>query len=218
MNKPCKVENCFMPISAGGYCRKHISLRTDKKCSAPGCESGMYAKGLCRKHWNGARYIPKTTSCLAPDCPKKVWKYDYCPKHLKQVEKGRPFDNDRRGPNNPRWNGGVSAYPNHSEFKRMRLEKLQQVEGKCEECGQEATEVHHLDGSKDNHALENLKALCHKCHLGIYHKDRKYKPTLAPGITLKTLSERTGLSVLVLRKYLHEYRPKIEAALSEVKP
>ena len=39
----------------------------------------------------------------------------------------------------------------------------------CEDCGKEARMVHHKDGTKSNHSLYNLKALCYSCH-------RKYHP------------------------------------------
>lgn len=75
------------------------------------------------------------------------------------------------GKNNPRWNGGVSEYPNHVEMKRNRLLKLAESKNKCEICGEDAFCVHHLDGSFDNHSLDNLVVLCHRCHL-VLHNDR----------------------------------------------
>ena len=63
------------------------------------------------------------------------------------------------GTNNPRWNNGNSEYPNHSEFKRARIKVLQRSKGKCEICGAPARLVHHIDGEKNNHSLDNLIAL-----------------------------------------------------------
>jgi len=68
------------------------------------------------------------------------------------------------GENNPRWNGGNSDYPNHTEFKRARIEILKKSKGKCEICGELAKVVHHIDGDKSNHSIDNLIALCRDCH------------------------------------------------------
>jgi 5-methylcytosine-specific restriction endonuclease McrA len=35
----------------------------------------------------------------------------------------------------------------------------------CQLCGEDGTEIHHLNGSSD--ALENLQLLCHKCHMRV---------------------------------------------------
>ena len=77
-----------------------------------------------------------------------------------------------KGKDNPKWNGGVSEYPNHYEMKKNRLIKLKEVDGKCEACGEDAYCVHHLDGSNDNHQLDNLAVLCKKCH-SILHAGRE---------------------------------------------
>jgi len=69
-----------------------------------------------------------------------------------------------KGENNPRWNGGSSQYPNHVEFKKARIEVLQNSKGRCEICGKPAKIVHHIDGNKINHNIDNLIALCFKCH------------------------------------------------------
>ncbi len=66
---------------------------------------------------------------------------------------------------------GKAEYPNHHIMKRNRLIKLKKSKSKCEVCGETAYCIHHLDGSKDNHALENLAVICKKCH-GILHSDR----------------------------------------------
>lgn len=63
-------------------------------------------------------------------------------------------------------------YINASLFKKRRIEKIVLTGNCCEECGKTAEEnswltglhLHHLDGSRDNHALENLILLCAKCH------------------------------------------------------
>ena len=79
-----------------------------------------------------------------------------------------------KGSNNINWRGGVSEYPDHHSMKKARAKKLKIVGGKCEDCGEttKTLQVHHLDGSKDNHVLKNLKILCPKCH-GLYHRGKR---------------------------------------------
>ena len=93
---------------------------------------------------------------------------------------------------------GVAEYPNHYKMKTNRLFKLKQAKGKCEVCHQEAKYIHHIDGSKDNHKLENLSVLCNKCH-GIIHSDRinkknesigKYKRLY--GMSIKEMVNKFG--------------------------
>ena len=42
----------------------------------------------------------------------------------------------------------------------------------CEDCGEEAKHIHHIDKKTHNHSLDNLKALCCKCHKK-YHPRKK---------------------------------------------
>ena len=85
------------------------------------------------------------------------------------------------GENNPRWNGGNSEYPNHAEFKRARIVVLKNTKGKCEVCGEPAKMVHHIDGDKGNHSIDNLIALCWGCHEPLHNDDNgrsiKGRPT-----------------------------------------
>ena len=105
------------------------------------------------------------------------------------------------GKNNNRWNDGASEYPNHTQLKRNRLEKLKQSGNKCEACGEDAFCVHHLDGSVDNHDLDNLAVLCRKCHsilhAGINEKNFSVRPKTSKyirkyGMTLREMVERFG--------------------------
>ncbi len=98
------------------------------------------------------------------------------------------------GANNPNWNGGTSDYENHADMKRVRLIKLQQVKGRCEVCGEKAHSIHHIDGSKNNHDIDNLAVLCQKCH-GTIHSGRKNKTSKyirECGMTLKEIAEKVG--------------------------
>ena len=107
------------------------------------------------------------------------------------------------GERNPRWNGGVSEYPNHIKMKRNRLIKLKEADCKCEVCGKEAFIVHHLDESKDNHEIDNLAILCKRCHLILHANFRSTKYSRLYGMTMKQMVERYGGS---LSKYWHLHK------------
>ena len=80
---------------------------------------------------------------------------------------------DIRAEKNPRWNGGVSQYPNHAELKRTRILALKRAQGKCETCGAPAYQIHHIDENKSNHQLDNLICLCHSCHMALHFGEEK---------------------------------------------
>ena len=86
-----------------------------------------------------------------------------------------PKKENIKGPNNPRWNGGVSEYPNHSFFKKQRLRKLLMVGYKCEMCKKGCRlSAHHKNRDKSDHRLVNLEILHHRCHFK-YHKGFPHK-------------------------------------------
>ena len=129
------------------------------------------------------------------------------------------------GTNNPRWNNGNSEYPNHSEFKRARIKVLQRSKGKCEICGAPARLVHHIDGEKNNHSLDNLIALCTICHTPL-HCDKNGKrvggrPTkygLIYGKSLYDIAEIFGVSYGAVYNWLHKPEKKkwLEEKLKEM--
>jgi 5-methylcytosine-specific restriction endonuclease McrA len=63
-------------------------------------------------------------------------------------------------------------YPHYQSFKlKNRLYKEGIKKKNCENCGIShwldkplALELHHLDGNRQNHLLNNLKLLCPNCH------------------------------------------------------
>ena len=63
-------------------------------------------------------------------------------------------------------------YPNYQTYKlKNRLFKAGLKENKCEICGISEwlgqpikCELHHKDGNRTNHKLENLQILCPNCH------------------------------------------------------
>lgn len=101
----------------------------------------------------------------------------------------------RQSHEDKRWKGGVADYPNHYQMKLNRLEKLEQTKGKCEICNKEANQIHHRDGSRDNHAISNLIVLCRKHHVMVditntQHKTSKYLRKY--GMTLREMTEKLG--------------------------
>ena len=82
-------------------------------------------------------------------------------------------------------------------MKRNRLLKLQEAKGKCEVCGEPASQVHHLDEDKANHKLENLAILCVRCHAILHtgptiraQSTSKYRRLY--GMNLREMTEHFG--------------------------
>ena len=105
-----------------------------------------------------------------------------------------------KGENNPRWNGGISEYPNHAELKRIRIKIFQKSKGKCEICGEPAKMVHHIDEDKSNHSIDNLIALCLACHESLHcddngksFKGRPLKYNLICNMSVKEISKIFGV-------------------------
>jgi cytochrome c2 len=123
---------------------------------------------------------------------------EYCAKHEMRRIKNQSLDLTIKYSNskekNHWWKGGVSEYKDHSTLKRHRLIILEKATYKCSECNKKATVVHHLDGSKDNHSLENLMALCQKCHTGIYHKGSNGRKPKYGKISVRKIAVEAGCS------------------------
>ena len=163
-----------------------------KNCFVKNCELKYYAKGLCRNHYmnrlrNGNTGEPefKTIKVYTQKCfcgsqgIVRINNKIYCQFHYYRIRNKIPFYRPKgvTGKLNTRWNGGTSEYKNHYLFKKNRLQKFKQTNYKCETCGAQAEIAHHKDHSKINHNLENLQALCKKCHFK-HHKGRKNKNTI----------------------------------------
>jgi len=137
------------------------------------------------------------------------------------TEKGRKsIIENMQGENNPRWNGGNSEYPNHAEFKRARIVVLKNSKGKCEICGEPAKLVHHIDGDKSNHDINNLMAVCLKCHEPLHCDDngksikgRPLKYSLICDLSVKDISKRFGVCVGTIYHWLKN--PEKEKWLKE---
>ena len=161
------------------------------KCNVAGCESKYYGRGYCQKHYRKYIYVPthktqikknnkkwkekikllrpKKHRCAADNCENNcIVNNKYCSAHRLRLKKG--FDMDlskkcyRKGEGHQWWRGGKSQYPNHYQFKKNRLIVLTIANHKCAICSRAAEHVHHIDGGKNNHSIDNLRALCAKCH------------------------------------------------------
>ena len=71
--------------------------------------------------------------------------------------------------------GRVPHYTNTTELQQNRLIVLNQDNYRCEYCRKHADQIHHLDLSTWNHAVDNLMSLCVSCHRKLhYHIYRTY--------------------------------------------
>lgn len=110
----------------------------------------------------------------------------------------------KTGKDNPRWNGGTSEYKDHCILKKRRLIILKKADNKCEICGMRARCVHHKDGDKSNHSLDNLQPLCHTCHgKERWGSSSRSKFRRLYGLTLEGLSIKYGKSTCFL-SHAHE--------------
>ncbi len=94
-------------------------------------------------------------------------------------------------------------YTKTGELVKARKEKLEAVNWRCEICGRTAQHIHHKDGSKSNHAKDNLMALCPTCHYSL-HRGRQNKGVTKVrwgGRTLHQWALMTGLSVSTVMKF-----------------
>ena len=53
---------------------------------------------------------------------------------------------------------------------KNRLIVLEKSNYKCEKCGGSTKWVHHRDGKRINHGLENLQVLCPQCHVNLHYE------------------------------------------------
>lgn len=167
---------------------KKTRNRIKKYCSIENCNLKHYAKNFCRKHYShykkyGSPFrlykLFKTgKNCLINNCLNKSFSSGYCQKHYAKYKKyGNPLfskEGWNKGVGNPLWKGGISEYSDQKLMQRNRLIKFKQVNYICEKCNLNKVEIiHHIDGSKNNHELDNLMSLCKRCHFDIHKENRK---------------------------------------------
>jgi 5-methylcytosine-specific restriction endonuclease McrA len=188
--------------------RKEFStLKSKIKCNIDGCLNDYFANGFCHNHYelNRRNGIPghimrKEIKCSFEGCNEfATRKFGLCSFHLGRKRNGIPLEIPRgkafSGKRNPRWNGGVADYPNHSEMKRIRKIVLEEENYTCHYCGKHTKRIHHIDLSKDNHKRENLTACCNSCNLKRAKKHKKHssKYRRLYGYDLKELAEMRKL-------------------------
>jgi hypothetical protein len=66
------------------------------------------------------------------------------------------------GPDHPQWKGDAAL----TTTKRMRAQRAYPLTD-CDECGDPATDRHHIDGDTGNNAPENIARLCRRCHMRV---------------------------------------------------
>jgi hypothetical protein len=216
----CSVEGCGRIHVAKGFCRSHYQRfvpKTDRRikrtpdelryCRVTGCDRPYYAKGYCHTHH--VRALRGTINkgeklCAVLDCSSRSFKDSpFCNIHKTRWETAMGVNiasAGNKGERNWRWNGGTSYYPNHYTMKALRKIKVRETGGRCELCGAEGRHLHHKDGSKDKHSLENFTFLCIKCH-SKQHLGRRnasqYKRVY--GISAAELADRFHVSVDAIR-------------------
>lgn len=177
--------------------------RRKGKCSL--CENEHYAGGFCLSHYNKNRRHGTPTpvkgllvECSVDGCHEKITartRTGLCIFHYKRKKNGVSLNRPKgvSGKLNHNWNGGTSQYFNHYELKKNRLVVLKRDNYTCQYCGKPANQTHHVDLSKDNHSVDNLKACCVSCNLKrAVNKNSKF--TSLYGGTIKKLSADLGIS------------------------
>ena len=120
------------------------------------CQTPMVEAGIKEKYWK----------CL--NCPyiyrpfKKKWERrleyykSYNKSHKKYQATGRLY---LVGKERWSWKNGLSAVRNKEGSIRKQMSQI------CELCDKLTYDIHHKDGNLKNNKLENLMALCRKCHM-----------------------------------------------------
>jgi len=168
--------------------------------------------GLNRRYKIPYKQKDIINGCSVNDCKNQSTpRTTLCKFHLRRKHLGIELERKKgiRGKLNPNWNGGVSEYPNHYEMKKNRLIVLKKANYICSYCGNKATEIHHVDLSKDNHSLDNLKSACHKCNVRLHNKTKTSKYIRFYGKTLVELSNILGVSRHTILKRHKKIEPEL---------
>lgn len=159
--------------------KKGIRLVNEDICSVVGCGKKVNAKNLCHTHYAnlircGNPLGKKANKCLATGCGKRCENL-FCSYHLHYYINPRT---NIKGERNPRWNGGISYFPNHYEVKKNRARLIKERGLFCAKCGRRVAiskiQQHHKDGNKKNHADSNIDLLCPTCHCKMPKNTKKY--------------------------------------------
>jgi hypothetical protein len=152
-------------------------------CRISGCTNPYYVKQFCRAHYaqnlrgkNGAMSV--ISRCIVPGCECRTTEHVFCHMHHTRWLKALGLQRGNRsisGERNPRWNGGVSDYPNHSLMKRLRKEVLEEAGYICEKCGGVADRIHHRDNDKSHQEKSNYMPSCHGCNMSLHGGARQIR-------------------------------------------
>lgn len=209
---PMKDNKIKFKCKVCGHTWEPTTNFNPKRCMKTSCRSPYWKTGReknkCRKcghEWLKTNRTPKHCN----KCNSLLWNRERkkssgwkCP-HM-------------QGENNPNWAGGVAGYPNHYEMKKIRKQLLNKHNHICQKCGKKANEIHHKDGSKNNHSIDNFLVLCHKCHMGIYHKNNKYSKLSLIEIAKEVgCSKRTVFLQLAKNIPSKKYEYAIQKTVSE---
>lgn len=119
--------------------------------------------------------------CKSTICDKTIFvQYEYCRDCRRRIDVGIDPNSERkhgaRGNRNPNWKGGISKYKDRYQMRKARKQRLQETEGRCEDCLKVISptnklQIHHIDRDKENHSPNNLRLLCQLCHTEDHKKD-----------------------------------------------
>ena len=65
------------------------------------------------------------------------------------------------------------SYKNVTLLRANSKLVLEKYNSKCAICGKDYEQIHHIDGTKTNHSVENLMPLCSECHVSTHNKNRE---------------------------------------------
>ncbi len=142
-------------------------------------------------------------SCLVEGCERSGIKIKgLCCFHDERRRNGTALDRPFgvKGELSHWWRGGIAEYENHSELKVNRKIVLKEAEYICSLCGEDATQTHHIDLSKDNHSVSNLLAVCVSCNLK-HHPKKTSKYKRIYGRTLDEMAKKINVSESTVRKH-----------------
>lgn len=100
-----------------------------------------------------------------------------CGKKLKTPYAQRCRSCSKLGTRNPRWSTTTQNISTH--YYRARAAHNERKSA-CVRCNDAKSEIHHRDGDPTNNAPENIKFLCHACHMAEHAKARRANLHLIP--------------------------------------
>jgi len=147
---------------------------------------------------------------------KPVFRKSYETAHKSLSRKELKFyGKQKKGLHEEGWRGSFYDMGHHYKdsyrFKKIRLEKLKHVKGRCEICGAKARHIHHIDGDQNDQQAENLLAVCVSCHRLVHGGPYRSKYRRAYGMSLDEIANLLGVSVTTVGKW--HRKGKLRAAI-----